>query len=46
MLQNTITANPTQNLKIGQLQNSGSFGTYGLGTNDPRQIEMVMKLRF
>ncbi|HMX27714.1 MAG TPA: TonB-dependent receptor [Blastocatellia bacterium] len=46
VLQNTITANPTQNLKIGQLQNSGSFGTYGLGTNDPRQIEMVMKLRF
>lgn len=42
----TITANPTQNLKVGQLQSSGTFGTYGLGTNDPRQIEMVMKLRF
>ena len=42
----TITANPTQNLKIGQLQSSGTFGTRGLGANDPRQIEMVMKLRF
>jgi trimeric autotransporter adhesin len=42
----TITANPTQNLKVGQLQSSGTFGTYGLGTNDPRQIEVVMKFRF
>ncbi len=42
----TITANPTQNLKIGQLQSGGTFGTFGQATNDPRQIEMVMKLRF
>ncbi|MBI1765716.1 MAG: TonB-dependent receptor [Acidobacteria bacterium] len=42
----TITANPTQNLKVGQLQSSGTFGTYGLTTNDPRQIEMVLKFRF
>jgi hypothetical protein len=42
----TITANPTQNLKVGQLQSSGTFGTYGMGTNDPRQIEVVMKIRF
>jgi hypothetical protein len=42
----TVTANPTQNLKVGQLQNSGSFGTFGQGAYDPRQIEMVMKFRF
>ncbi len=42
----TITANPTQNLKLGQLQSSGSYGTFGQGTNDPRQIEVVMKFRF
>jgi hypothetical protein len=42
----TVTANPTQNLKVGQLQSSGTFGTYGQITSDPRQIEMVMKLRF
>jgi hypothetical protein len=46
VLANTIAANPTQNLKIGQLQSGGTFGTYGQGTNDPRQIEMVMKFRF
>jgi hypothetical protein len=42
----TITANPTQNLKIGQLQSGGTFGTFGQGAGDPRQIEMVMKFRF
>ena len=42
----TVTANPTQNLKVGQLQNSGSFGTFGQGAYDPRQVEMVMKFRF
>ena len=46
VLQATINANPTQNLKIGQLQNSSTFGTYGQRTADPRQIEIVMKLRF
>jgi hypothetical protein len=46
VLPNTVSSNPTQNLKVGQLQNSGSFGTYGQSAYDPRQIEMVMKFRF
>ncbi len=46
VIQSTIAANPTQNLKIGQLQSSGTFGTHGLGAGDPRQFEMVIKLRF
>ncbi len=46
VLPNTVAANPTQNLKVGQLQSSGTFGTFGQSANDPRQIEMVMKFRF
>jgi trimeric autotransporter adhesin len=43
----TITANPTLNLKVGQLQDVvNTWGTYTQNAYDPRQIEFVMKLRF
>lgn len=43
----TITANPTQNLKLGQLQDvANTWGAYTQNTFDARQIELVMKLRF
>jgi hypothetical protein len=50
----TLTANPSQNLKIGQLQDNAvnTWGTYSYSrdgqsnTYDPRQIELVMRIRF
>jgi hypothetical protein len=43
----TITANPTLNLKLGQLQDSANtWGAFTQNAYDPRQIEFVMKLRF
>jgi hypothetical protein len=43
----TITANPTLNLKLGQLQDvANTWGAYTMNTYDPRQFELVMKLRF
>ncbi len=43
----TITANPTLNLKLGQLQDvANTWGAYTQNAYDPRQIEFVMKLRF
>jgi outer membrane receptor protein involved in Fe transport len=43
----TITANPTLNLKLGQLQDvANTWGAYTQNTYDPRQIELVLKIRF
>ena len=43
----TLTANPTLNLKLGQLQDvANTWGAYTQNAYDPRQIEFVMKLRF
>jgi hypothetical protein len=43
----TITANPTLNLKLGQLQDvANTWGAYTMNTYDPRQFELVMKIRF
>ena len=43
----TVTANPTLNLKVGQLQDVAStWGTYTQNAYDPRQIEFILKLRF
>ncbi|HEV2663354.1 MAG TPA: TonB-dependent receptor, partial [Blastocatellia bacterium] len=43
----TITANPTLNLKLGQLQDvANTWGAYTQNTYDPRQIEMVLRVRF
>ncbi|MBC7926219.1 MAG: hypothetical protein H7039_11235, partial [Bryobacteraceae bacterium] len=39
------TANPARGVAPGMIQNE-SFGTYGLGTLDPRQIEMRLRIRF
>jgi trimeric autotransporter adhesin len=37
--------NPS-NTQLGQGTGSTTFGTYGLGTYDPRQIELGLKVRF
>jgi len=43
----TVTANPKQNLKVGQLMDTTStFGAFTQSTYDPRQIEVVLRLRF
>jgi trimeric autotransporter adhesin len=43
----TVTANPSLNLKVGQLlDNANMWGSYTQNTYDARQIEMVMKIRF
>ena len=43
----TITANPTLNLKLGQLQDTANtWGSYTQNVYDPRQFEMVLKIRF
>ena len=39
------TANNT-NTQLGQGSGSSTFGTYGLSTYDPRQVELGLKLRF
>ena len=39
------TSNNT-NTQLGQATGSSSFGTYGLSTYDPRQVELGLKLRF
>ncbi|MDX2178429.1 MAG: TonB-dependent receptor [Bryobacteraceae bacterium] len=38
-------ANPSRGVVPGMIQNE-SFGTYGLGTLDPRQVELRIRLRF
>jgi hypothetical protein len=43
----TITANPTLGLKVGQLQDvANTWGAFTQNTYDPRQVEMVLKIRF
>ena len=43
----TITANPSQNLKVGQLlDTNNTFGTFRQNAYDGRQIELVAKFRF
>ncbi len=43
---NIFTAvNPARGVRPGNIQNE-SFGTYGLGTLDPRQVEMRLRIRF
>ena len=41
-----LTPNDQTGTKVGQLTNSLSFGTFGLDTYDPRQLELQLKLRF
>jgi len=38
-------ANPARGVRPGMIQNE-SFGTYGLGTLDPRQVELRLRIRF
>ncbi len=38
-------ANPARGVRPGNIQNE-SFGTYGLGTLDPRQVEFRLRFRF
>jgi hypothetical protein len=38
-------ANPARGIQPGMIQNEG-FGTWGLATLDPRQIELRLRLRF
>jgi hypothetical protein len=46
-LPDTIKANPTLNLKVGQLlDNSNMWGSYTQNTYDARQLELVMRIRF
>jgi len=40
-----IAVNPARGVRPGNIQNE-SFGTYGLGTLDPRQVEMRLRIRF
>ncbi len=43
----TVTSNPSQQLKVGQLlDTANTFGTFRQNTYDPRQLEFVMKVRF
>jgi TonB dependent receptor-like, beta-barrel len=43
----TIAANPTLNLKLGQLQDvANTWGAFTQNAYDPRQFEMVLKIRF
>jgi trimeric autotransporter adhesin len=44
----TVTANPTLNLKVGQLLDNATntWGAYTQNTYDARQIELVMRVRF
>jgi hypothetical protein len=39
------TVNSARGQQVGMIQNE-NFGTYGLGTLDPRQIEMRLRIRF
>ena len=41
-----LGAGNVSNTKPGQAANSSAFGTFGLGTFDPRQVELGLKLRF
>jgi trimeric autotransporter adhesin len=38
-------SNPS-NTQLGQPTGSGTYGTYGLATFDPRQLELGLKIRF
>jgi hypothetical protein len=38
-------ANPARGIQPGMIQNE-SFGTYGLATLDPRQVELRLRIRF
>jgi hypothetical protein len=43
----TVAANPTLNLKVGQLlDTANTFGAYTQNTYDPRQLEFVVRVRF
>ncbi|HWB96792.1 MAG TPA: hypothetical protein VG672_08825, partial [Bryobacteraceae bacterium] len=42
---NVSAAQSAQGIKPGMVQND-SFGTYGMATFDPRQIELRLRLRF
>ncbi|HEV2668458.1 MAG TPA: hypothetical protein VG324_26310 [Blastocatellia bacterium] len=43
----TVIANPTLNLKVGQLlDTANTWGAYTQNTYDARQIEFVMRIRF
>jgi outer membrane receptor protein involved in Fe transport len=47
VLPSTVAANPTLNLKVGQLlDTANTWGSYTQNTYDARQIEFVMKIRF
>jgi hypothetical protein len=47
VLPDTLKANPTLNLKVGQLlDNSNMWGSYTQNTYDARQLELVMRIRF
>ncbi len=47
VLPSTVAANPTLNLKVGQLlDTANTFGTFRQNAYDPRQIELVAKFRF
>ena len=41
-----VTANDPTQTKLGQPTGSSSFGTHGLGTYDPRQVEFQLRIRF
>jgi hypothetical protein len=38
-------ANPARGVQPGMIQNE-NFGTHGLGTLDPRQVELRLRIRF
>ncbi len=43
----TVTANPDQKLTVGQLMDTANtWGAFTQNTYDPRQIELVVRLRF
>lgn len=41
-----LAAGNASNTKPGQGSSSSTFGTFGLGTFDPRQVELGLKIRF
>jgi hypothetical protein len=41
-----LTPNGPTNTQLGQPTGSSSYGTHGLSTYDPRQIEFQLKIRF
>jgi hypothetical protein len=41
-----LVSGGAQNLVPGIGQSGGSFGTYGMGTFDPREVVFELKVRF